>query len=257
MLVAAVKRFVSFHGFDSAAILSFKTLFAFVPALALALSIFSLSDYFIGFQEQLETILLQHILPSDATQAKAYLSTFISQAQSLRGPSIVFFIVTGASLLYGIDRRMNCIWDRKFQRNWLKGLFSYLLVLLVGPILLGASLFFSSYMLAFELLSPLSKYPVTSYLMTFGLSCLGLSLTYLLVPLAEVRFSSALKAGIMTAALLELLKYSIYSYFFIYSNFEIIYGTLSTLLLLLFWVYIAWAVILFGASVCCTLDQES
>ena len=112
-------------------------------------------------------------------------------------------------------------------------------------------------MLAFELLSPLSKYPVTAYLMTFGLSCLGLSLTYLLVPLAEVRFSSALKAGIMTAALLELLKYSIYSYFFIYSNFEIIYGALSTLLLLLFWVYIAWAVILFGASVCCTLDQES
>ncbi len=78
MLVAAVKRFVNFHGFDSAAILSFKTLFAFVPALALALSVFSLSDYFIGFQEQLETILLQHILPSDATQAKAYLSTFIS-----------------------------------------------------------------------------------------------------------------------------------------------------------------------------------
>jgi YihY family inner membrane protein len=109
MLIVAVKRFVNFQGFDSAAILSFKTLFSFVPALALALSIFSLSDYFVDFQGQLDALLLQHILPSDADQAKAYLSTFISQAQSLRGPSFVFFIVTGASLLYGIDRRINLI----------------------------------------------------------------------------------------------------------------------------------------------------
>jgi membrane protein len=86
---------------------------------------------------------------------------------------------------------------------------------------------------------------------------LGLSLTYFLVPIAKVRFSSALTAGVMAASLLEILKYSIYSYLFVYSNLEVIYGTLSTLLLLLFWVYIAWAVILFGASVCYALDNES
>jgi membrane protein len=72
-----------------------------------------------------------------------------------------------------------------------------------------------------------------------------------------VRFSSALTAGVIAASLLEILKYSIYSYLFVYSNLEVIYGTLSTLLLLLFWVYIAWAVILFGASVCYALDNES
>jgi uncharacterized BrkB/YihY/UPF0761 family membrane protein len=35
MLIAAAKRFVNSEGFNSAAILSFKTLFAFVPALDL------------------------------------------------------------------------------------------------------------------------------------------------------------------------------------------------------------------------------
>jgi membrane protein len=84
-----------------------------------------------------------------------------------------------------------------------------------------------------------------------------LSLTYFLVPLTKVRLISALKAGVMAAIILELIKYSIYSYLFIYSNLEVIYGTLSTLLLLLFWVYVAWTVILFGASVCATLDSES
>lgn len=169
----------------------------------------------------------------------------------------MFFVLTGGFLLLSIDQRMNLIWGRESQRNWLKGLFSYLFVLFVGPILLGASLFFSSYMLAFDLLTPLSDYVFTSYLMAFGLSCLGLSLAYLLVRISKVRFSSALTAGVMAASLLEILKYSIYSYLFVYSNLEVIYGTLSTLLLLLFWVYIAWAVILFGASVCYALDNES
>jgi membrane protein len=257
MLIVAAKRFVNSEGFDSAAILSFKTLFAFVPALALALSIFSFSDYFVNFQPEIEAFLFQHVLPSDADQAKDYLLTFINQAQSLRGLSIVFFIVTGAFLLLSIDQRMNLIWDRASQRNWLSGLLSYLFVLLVGPILLGVSLFLSSYMLALDLLSTVSDYAYTSYIVAFILSCLGLSLTYFLVPLTKVRLISALKAGVMAAIILELIKYSIYSYLFIYSNLEVIYGTLSTLLLLLFWVYVAWTVILFGASVCATLDSES
>jgi membrane protein len=185
------------------------------------------------------------------------LSTFISQAQSLRGPSIVFFIVTGAFLLLSIDQRVNLIWGRASQRNWLNSLISYLFVLFIGPILLGVSLFLSSYMLALDLLSPVSDYAYTPYIVAFGLSCLGLSLIYFLVPLSKVRFGSALKAGVMAAALLELIKYSIYSYLFIYSSLEIIYGALSTLMLLLFWVYVTWAIILFGASVCATLDNES
>ena len=218
MLIVAAKRFVNSKGFDSAAILSFKTLFAFVPALALALSVFSLSDYFVDFQGQLEAFLFQHVLPSDADQAKAYLSTFIAQAQSLRGPSIVFFIVTGAFLLLSIDQRMNLIWDRASQRNWLNSLLSYLFVLLIGPILVGVSLLLSSYMLALDLLSTVSDYAYSSYIVAFALSCLGLSLTYFLVPLSKVRFTSALKAGVMAAIILELIKYSIYGYLFFFSN---------------------------------------
>jgi len=257
MLIVAAKRFVNSQGFDSAAILSFKTLFAFVPALALGLSIFSISDYFANFQPELEAFLFEHTLPSDADQAKSYLATFINQAQALRGPSVVFFIVTGVALLFSIDQRLNLVWGNEARRNRLKSLLSYLLVLFVGPILLGISLFLSSFMMALDLLSTVSSYVYTPYIVAFGLSCLGLSLTYYLVPLSEVRFISALKAGIVAGVVLEFIKYSIYGYLFVYLNLEVIYGTLSALMLLLFWVYIAWAIILFGACVCHTLDGES
>ncbi len=51
MIAAVLKRFVKRQGFDSAAILSFDTLFAIVPGLALGLSVFSLSPYFADLQK--------------------------------------------------------------------------------------------------------------------------------------------------------------------------------------------------------------
>ena len=112
-------------------------------------------------------------------------------------------------------------------------------------------------MLALGLLSAVSNYVYISYIVAFGLSCLGLGLTYYFVPLSEVRFINAIKAGVIAGIMLEVVKYSVYGYLFVYSNLEVIYGTLSTLMLLLFWVYIAWTIILFGGSVCHTLDSES
>ena len=213
MLFAAAKRFINRQGMDSAGILSFSTIFAFIPALALGLSIFSLSDYFAEYQPQLEQYLLQQVLPHNADQIKTYLLQFVNQAQKLQLKSFAFFVVTGSILLYEIDQRINMIWNHEPRRNWLSSIVSYLLVLFIGPILLGTSLIFSSYLLAMELFTPLAQSVIGPYLAAFLLSCLGLSLIYYLVPLCKVRYTNALIAGIFSAFLLEIVKVSIYSYY--------------------------------------------
>ena len=53
MITAVLKRFVERQGFDSVAVLSFDTLFAIIPGLALGLSAFSLSPYFADLQKPL------------------------------------------------------------------------------------------------------------------------------------------------------------------------------------------------------------
>jgi len=77
MITAVLKRFVKRQGFDSAAILSFDTLFAVVPGLALGLSVFSLSPYFADFQQHLEQFLFTQLLPQNYDTAKDYIQQLI------------------------------------------------------------------------------------------------------------------------------------------------------------------------------------
>ena len=255
MIKAVFKRFVERQSFDSAAILSFDTLFALVPGLALGLSVFSLSPYFLELQQHLEQFLFTQLLPQNYDSARVYIQQFVTQAQALSGLSSVFLIFAVILLLYEIDKRINLIWHDFHHRHWMHGLLSYLFVLFLGPILLGASLFLSSYIVAIKLISDLPGVDAISWLTPFALSSLGFAILYYATPLERVRFSNALKAGIAAAIGLEILKFSMFAYLQYFPIYELIYGTLSMLVLLMLWIYLAWSVVLLGASFCYCLEK--
>ena len=257
MIKQVLIRFGQREGFDSAAILSFNTLFALVPALTLGLSVFSLSPYFSRLQQHLEQFLFTQLLPQNYDVAKDYIADFVTQAQSITGISVGFLIFAVMLLLYEIDKRINLVWHEKHHRHWMEGLISYAFVLFLGPILLGASLFASSYIAASELLSGLTVWSNVSQYLPWVLSSVGLAMIYYFVPVEMVRFSNALKAGVLVAVLLELLKYAVFLYIQYFPIYELIYGALSAAILLMLWVYLAWMVVLLGASFCYCLENKS
>ncbi|HAE73124.1 MAG TPA: hypothetical protein DCG43_03130, partial [Gammaproteobacteria bacterium] len=116
MITAVLKRFVKRQGFDSAAILSFDTLFAIVPGLALGLSVFSLSPYFADLQQHLEQFLFTQLLPQNYDAAKDYIQQFILQAQSLKGLTSGFLVFAVMLLLYEVDKRVNLMWHDHHHR---------------------------------------------------------------------------------------------------------------------------------------------
>jgi len=123
MIKAVLKRFVKRQGFDSAAILSFDTLFAVVPGLALGLSVFSLSPYFADFQQHLEQFLFAQLLPQNVGLAQEYIQQFIAQAQAIKGFTSIFLVFAVILLLYEIDKRINLTWHDHHHRHWMEGLF--------------------------------------------------------------------------------------------------------------------------------------
>mgnify|MGYP001574103034 FL=1 len=256
MIAAALKRFVDRQGFESASILSFSALFAIVPGLALSLSVFSLSPYFHELQQYLEQFLFNQVLPRNYDVVKEYIQQFVNQAQSLKGISFGFLIIAVMLMLFEIDKRINLIWHDVHHRHWMQGLISYLFVLFLGPIFLGASLFLSSYIVASDIFNQL---PVINYvptLMPLILSSVGFSILYYFVPLEKVRYVNALKAGVIASVLLELIKYGMYLYIQNFPIYELIYGALSMLMLLMIWVYIAWLIVLLGASFCYCFENK-
>jgi len=251
-----INRFLDRDGFDSAAILSFSTLFAIVPGLAVGLSVFSLSPYFLELQQYLEQFLFTQLLPKNQGVVENYVQQFVAHAQELKGFTFVFLLTTVIFLLSAIDKRINLIWHDEHRRHWVQSLVSYMLVLFIGPILVGASLLVSSLVMALTFFNQLSVAPYMTILVTLGLSSLGFSILYYATPLKKVRFINAFKAGVIATLGLEIIKYALFVYIQYFSVYELIYGTLSVLMLLILWIYLAWIIVLLGASFCYCLESK-
>lgn len=257
MIKTVLRRFVKRQSFDSASILSFSSLFALVPGLALGLSVFSLSPYFSEFQQSLEQFLFTQLLPQNHSAAQTYIHQFVSQAQSLKGVSSGFLIFAVMLLLFEVDKRINLMWHDVHHRHWMKGLVSYLFVLFLGPILLGASLFLSSYVAAMGVFSQLPMIDYIPILTPLILSSVGFSILYYAVPLEKINYINALKAGVIAAILLELIKYALFVYIQYFPIYELIYGALSVMILFMLWIYLAWLIVLLGASFCYCFENKA
>lgn len=256
ILKSAFIHLKSKNGFDSAAVLSFTTLFAIVPLLTLIFSIFSLSPYFADLQQYLEGFLFEQLLPKNYELASQYIHQFVASAQKLKGISLLFLLLAVVFLFYEVDSRVNSIWGVKKTRHIGIDLLIYLLVLALAPLLLALSLFISSYLSASKLFLfvPMGGIFVSS--LPIILSAVGLSLLYYFIPSEKISFKDAIKSGFITAFFLELLKLLMLIYVDYFPFYQLIYGALSMLLLFMLWVYFFWVLLLFGASISFNFHQQ-
>ncbi len=240
---------------DSAAVLSFSTLFAIVPTLALIFSVFSLSPYFVDLQQHLEEFLFVQLLPKNYEIVNQYIHQFITSAQKLKGISLLFLVVATIFLFREVDNRINSIWESKKTRHFGFDLLIYLLVLVLGPLFLALSLFVSSYFGASKVFVFVPMGGILLSSLPIILSAIGLSLLYYFIPSERISFKNAIKSGLIAAFFLEVLKSILLIYIVYFPLYELIYGTLSALLLFMLWVF-SWVLVLFGASVSFCLHQE-
>ncbi len=255
LLKQAFKHLKEKNGMDSAAVLSFSTLFAIVPTLTLVFSVFSLSPYFADLQKYLEGFLFEQLLPQNYEVVNQYIQQFIASAQKLKGISILFLLIAAIFLFREVNNRINSIWGMKKTRHFGIDMLVYLLVLGVGPLFLAGSLFVSSYLSASKLFVfvPMGAILVSS--LPIVLSAIGLSLLYYFIPSERISFKNAIKSGFIAAFFLEVLKSIMLIYISYFPLYELIYGALSMLLLFMLWVYFSWVLVLFGASVSVCLHQ--
>jgi membrane protein len=79
---------------------------------------------------------------------------------------------------------------------------------------------------------------------------------FVLVPNRRVQFRDAVVGAFLSTVLFEVAKQGFVAYVS-NANYSVIYGALATIPIFLFWLYIVWAVILFGASLAASLTTFS
>ena len=125
-LAYAGKRFQRDGCPQSAAALTYMSLFAVVPMLTLMYSMFSLVPAFQELGSQVEGFIFSKFLPSSGQEITRYLADFSTQARKLSGAGVLIILLTAFLMLSNIEKSFNHIWATTGGRKGLSG-FSRLL----------------------------------------------------------------------------------------------------------------------------------
>ena len=146
-----VQEYVAKGCRQQAAALTYMTLFALVPLLTVAFTMFSLFPAFEGMSDSVRAFLFMHLLPDTGLEIQQYLTDFTQQARSLTMAGVPMLLITAFLMIKNIEIAFNDIWSVKTPRKGLISFLIYWAILSLGPLLLGVGLAMSTYLLSLEL----------------------------------------------------------------------------------------------------------
>lgn len=249
-LVYLTSSFTRHQGPQNAASLTYAFLLALVPLMTVTLAVFSAFPMADRAQETLQSFLFNNFVPAAGEVLQTYLLEFSSKASRLSGASFLALIVVALMMMGTIDRALNTIWEVADRRRPLNTFLVYWAVLSLGPVLIGASVVATSYVVSLTIWSETIG-SVAQHLL--GLtpvltSMLGFVLLYTLVPNRQVPFRHAFAGGLLAALLFEGAKRAFAAYITHFPTYEAIYGALAAVPIFLVWVYVSALVMLLGAE---------
>lgn len=253
---AVLHRFGSDRLLRHAAALAFSSLLALAPMAAIALSLFSLFSGFEQLGTSFQDFIYQFLLPTAGDDLQKYFANFAGQAGKLTLFGLVFFLLTALVLLASIEQSFNDIWRVKRGRSFTSRLTVYWAMISLGPFLMGGSLTLSTYLLSFSTAAGESVHSFGLTILPFVLETLAFMMLYLIMPNVRVSVIHATTGALVASCLFELTKSLFTGYISNYSNYDVVYGALSTLPILLIWVYLSWVVALIGAELVAVLQER-
>ncbi|ATC93163.1 membrane protein [Pseudoalteromonas tunicata] len=236
----------------NAGYLAYVTLLSLVPLMAVAVAIFSAFPVFESFREGIENFIFTNFVPTSSEVIREHIGAFAGNASKMTTIGVGFLVVVALFLIRNVDGTLNRIWRIDKKRNPMISFAIYWMVLTLGPVLLGASLGVTSYILSLASIAEQGIPGLSGFILTlipYFISILTFTLLYTIVPNTEVPFRAALPGAVFAAILFELSKQGFARYVSEFPSYEVIYGALATVPILFVWVYLSWIVVLLGAEV--------
>ena len=251
------KHFQEDRSLEAAGALSYTSLLALVPLMAVTLGVISAFPVFDQWAKEVETYIFANFVPAAGDTIHQYVTEFVGRTAGLTGAGTAFLVVTAILLMASIEKSLNRIWRVRNQRRPVNRLIIYWAVLTLGPLLAGASLALTSYFAALPLLAPEIVRGLLQELMIktapFFVALVGFTLVFIIVPNRRVRWHHALAGAVLSALMFESAKAGFVFYVTNFPTYERLYGALATIPLFFVWIYVSWVVVLLGASVAAAL----
>jgi membrane protein len=250
--VDLVRRFFEDRLTQTAGSLTYTTLLALVPLLTVVLSVSTAFPIFDRIVEGLQDFVLENFLPDTGgvEMITEQLNMFVSRATQLTAIGLGVLGVTAIMLTLTIDDVLNRIFRVAQRRPLHRRLATYLVVLVLGPMLIGASVSITTY-LVMQGLGALSidwLAEATLRVLPFVFTCAALTLLYILVPNRKVNAVHALGGAFFASIVFEIAKRAFAIYVSRFPTYTVVYGAFATMLVFLLWLYLSWVIVLAGAT---------
>jgi membrane protein len=242
----------------SAGYLSYVTLMSLIPLLVVMLSTMTAFPIFSEIKISIESFVYDNFLPATGDAVRLHITGFVENATKMSAIALIFLFVLALLLISAIDKTLNQLWRIKNKRRFVTSLSVYWLVLTLGPILVGASLATTSYIVSLVSLNDYDLFGLSDLFIRLLplLSSIGAFLIlYLFVPNKVVPFKCAFGGAIVAGILFEIAKAAFAQYITRLPTYETIYGALAGVPILFLWVYLSWLVVLFGALFTLALEN--
>ena len=258
ILVLAARGFLNDKVQLRASALTFYSLLSIIPIAAIVFAIAK------GFDvDNNIKIIIQEKFQSQA----ANLNWLVNEAQTaiektsggyMAGVGIIILFWSVMSLLTNIESSFNHIWQIRTSRPWHRKFTDYLTIMLIAPVFIilsiSITLFISINLPDYMTNAPILDFfkPVISFLIKFApylLSWLALTILFIIMPNAKVKFIPALISGIIAGTLLQVIQWLYIDLQFGISKLGAIYGSFAAVPLFIIWMQSSWIVVLLGAEI--------
>lgn len=252
--ILAGRSFTNENLQSKASALTYSTLLAIVPLLAVLLGI---AKGF-GLQDIVRNALADYFPGHDIELNKAFefVDSYLAQARGgvILGIGFILLFYTVVSLISNIEDAFNDIWQIKKSRSFPRKVTDYLALFLILPILMtassGISLFMSTIqntiLEQFVFLTPFIN--AVLKIAPFVITALVFTALYIFLPNTRVKFVPGLIAGVIAGFAFQIFQFIYISGQIWVSKYNAIYGSFAAIPLLLLWLQLSWLICLFGGS---------
>ncbi len=235
--------------------LSWSTLFSLIPLLVVLLAVFTSMPMFSSVYDNIEKLIFSNLMPTDSKVVMEYINNFVASTDKLGLMGIIYVSFALFMFFKNYDYIVNDIFDAPCRNMW-EAFRTYLLLLLIIPVLLGSSFYLStliqSYLDKNSITSMIHLYSFLPYLIVWMMFYVA----YQLSANIHIDVSAAAISSFIASLVWYLSKSGFVFYVLHNKTYASIYGGISTLLFFFLWIYISWAIFIHGLKFCDLLNKD-
>lgn len=248
----AIERFSEMHAIEGSASIAFFTIFGLPPLLIVLVTV---ASYYLEIPDIQEGIIqvIRDIVPIPPDLIIDFIEGILNQRGAVGVIGLIGLAWSGSGVLMSLTTNINRAWPTAKTRNVVEKrlmafvmIGAFLLFIAASSILSTVIAFFAQFEIpVLHISAPIS---VTSDLLFFTLRFLLILALYYFVPKTKVKKRAAFGAALLATIAWEVTAYGFNWYFQSgLANFNVLYGSLGTLVALMFWIYLDCLILVFGA----------